>query len=76
MKEVFINVYLGNVIRNRWRPVAYGYPIPDRTLDEILIGDPEKREKNRQEYMSKAIGQLEKSQNEQIERHVKRVLSV
>lgn len=76
MNKVFINVYLFNGLWNRWRPCAYGYHVPDRTLDEILIGDPAKREQNRQEYISKQIEAFEKSQDEQIERHVKRVLSV
>ena len=65
MNEVFIKVYLA-----RKMPLgSFGpYGLDSReplSLGEILIGDPVKREENREKYVSEQIG-----------KHIKKVLSI
>jgi hypothetical protein len=58
MNEVFIKVYLAKKVPlGIFGPYGLDWREP-LSLDEILIGDPVKRERNRQEYMNKKLKNL------------------
>ena len=64
MNEVFIEVYLAKKMPlGSFGP--YGLGRREFSLDEIITGDPVQREENREKYVS-----------EQIDQHMKKVLSI